>query len=87
MITKEIEINNRQGLHARPATLFVQTASRFKSDVRAEKDGSEYNCKSLISVLSMGATMGAKLVIKANGEDEREVVDAMTELSESNFGE
>jgi len=80
-------IRNKVGLHARPAALFVQTASKFKSKVSTVKDGREVNAKSILSVLTLGAEQGAVVTIRAEGEDEVEAVEALRELVENNFGE
>ncbi len=80
-------IRNKVGLHARPAALFVRTASRFKSHVVAIKDEREANAKSILSVLTLGADQGAVVTVRAEGEDEVEAVEALRELVENNFGE
>jgi phosphocarrier protein HPr len=80
-------IRNKVGLHARPAALFVQTASKFKSKVSAVKDEREVNAKSILSVLTLGAEQGAVVTVRAEGEDETEAVGALKELVENNFGE
>ncbi len=82
-----LTIRNKVGLHARPAALFVQTASRFKSEVLAIKDEREANAKSILSVLTLGAGQGAVVTVRAEGEDEVEAVEALKELVESDFGE
>ena len=82
-----LTIRNKVGLHARPAAIFVQTASKFKSKVSAVKDGREVNAKSILSVLTLGAEQGAVVTIRAEGEDEMEAVEALKELVENNFGE
>lgn len=82
-----LTIRNKVGLHARPAALFVQTASKSRSKVLAVKDGREVNAKSILSVLTLGAEQGAVVTVKAEGEDEVEVVEALKELVENNFGE
>jgi phosphocarrier protein len=82
-----LTIRNKVGLHARPAALFVQTASQFKSSVLAVKDGREVNAKSILSVLTLGAEQGAVVTVRAEGEDEVEAVEALKELVENNFGE
>ncbi len=87
MFSAEIELKNETGLHARPASQFVFTSSKFKSNITIIKDGKEYNAKSIMGVLSMGASKGTKLTIKAEGEDEKEAVEALIALIDSNFGE
>jgi len=80
-------IRNKVGLHARPAALFVQTASRFESEVLAIKDEREANAKSILSILTLGAEKDAVVTVRAEGEDEVEAVEALKELVENNFGE
>jgi len=83
----ELTIANQVGLHARPAALFVQTASKFKARIDISKDGHRVNAKSIIAVLSLGAGKGSRVVIEASGEDENEAVAALRQLVEAGFGE
>lgn len=87
MYTAEIVLQNKTGLHARPASQFVTIASKFHSDIFVIKDDKEYNAKSMMGVLSMGAGSGTKLIIKAEGLDEKEAVEELERLVHSNFGE
>ncbi|HHZ16888.1 MAG TPA: HPr family phosphocarrier protein [Peptococcaceae bacterium] len=87
MIKREITITNKTGLHARPASMFVQTAGKFKSSVTIEKEDKTINAKSIISVLSGGIGQGTKITLVIDGEDEQEAEKALVELIESNFGE
>jgi phosphocarrier protein HPr len=87
MIRKKVIIKNRAGIHARPATLIVQTASAFQSKVFIEKDGVEINAKSIMGILTLGAGYNVELTIVANGEDETEVVEALAKLFETRFEE
>ncbi len=87
MLVGEFTVNNKVGLHARPAANFVQTASKFKSKITVIKDGREVNAKSIVSVLSLGAERGSKIVVKVEGVDEQEAMEAIKELIENNFGE
>ena len=80
-------IRHKIGLHARPATLFVQMAKQFKSDILVRKDNMEVNAKSIVSILTLGANQGAVITIKADGEDEEKAVKTLQELVEANFGE
>ena len=82
-----LTIHNKVGLHARPAALFVQTAKKFKSKVLATKDEREANAKSILSILTLGASQGAVVTIRAEGEDETEAVEALKQLVDDNFGE
>ena len=85
MYTQEITVKNEVGLHARPATYFIQKANEFKSGIWVEKEERRVNAKSLLGVLSLGIVKGTTLI--ADGVDEKEAVDALTSLIESNFGE
>jgi len=87
MIQQEFTIQNKVGLHARPAAVFVQTAVKFNSNIIVEKDGKEINAKSIIGVLSLGAEKGSKIIIKIEGEDEQKAMKALKELVHNNFGE
>mgnify|MGYP000853788546 FL=1 len=87
MIKKEITIMNKTGLHARPASMFVQKASKFKSSIMIEKEDKKINAKSIISVLSGGMGQGTKITLVIDGEDEQEAEKVLVELIESNFGE
>lgn len=87
MYTKVVSINNEVGLHARPATFFIQKANEFKSGIWVEKEERRVNAKSLLGVLSLGIGKGATITLLADGSDEKEAVDALCELVSSNFGE
>ncbi len=87
MFSKEIEVQNQVGLHARPATFFIQKANEFKSSIWVEKDGRKVNAKSLLGVLSMGITKGTAINIIADGVDEEEAVNTLVDLIASNFTE
>lgn len=83
MITKEVVVNNETGLHARPATLLVKKASSFKSEIYIDLDGKKADVKSLISVLSLGATKGATLKVITSGVDEVIAAEEIVKLIES----
>ena len=87
MYTHEITVNNEVGLHARPATFFIQTANEFKSGIWVEKEDRRVNAKSLLGVLSMGITQGTEITIVAEGPDEVGAADSLAELISSNFSE
>ncbi len=87
MVEAKVLIKNRVGLHARPASLFVQTANKFKSVITAIHGERKANAKSILSVLTLGADQGAELILQAEGEDAEEAVQALVNLIESNFGE
>lgn len=80
MIKKDITIENKLGLHARPASLFVKTAGRFESEIKIEKDGIEVNGKSIMGVMMLAAEMGSQITIIADGSDENDAIDALVEL-------
>jgi len=82
-----VKLTNKVGLHARPASLFVETAKKFRSEIRVEKDGREVDAKSILGILSLGAECGSVITIKVNGEDAEEALKALVELVESKFGE
>lgn len=83
MAEKKVLIQNKTGLHARPAALFVQKASQFSSDVSIVLGAKEVNAKSIMGVMSLGAGQGSEILIKAQGADAQQAVDALTELIDS----
>ena len=87
MVTQEVTINNEVGLHARPATFFIQKANEFKSGIWVEKDARRVNAKSLLGVRALGITKGTTITLLADGSDEKEAVAALSELVSGNFGE
>ena len=87
MYMKEAVVNNQVGLHARPATFFIQKANEFKSSIWVEKDERRVNAKSLLGVLSLGIVKGTSINLIADGPDENEAVEALIELISSNFSE
>ena len=87
MISKEITVLNATGLHARPASVFVQTAGKFKSDVNVVKDGNVINAKSIMGIMAAGISRGTVIHIQASGPDEQEAVDTLVKLINDNFGE
>jgi phosphocarrier protein HPr len=80
MLVEEFVIQNKTGLHARPASLFVKKASSFKCDVKIKKDDTEVNAKSMLSVLTLGAGQGATVTITTDGEDEKEAMEELIKL-------
>ena len=82
----EAVIKNETGLHARPASIFVERASRFKSEIAVFKDSVRYNGKSVMSILTLGASKGDRIQIEAEGEDEKKAVEELKNLIESSFG-
>ena len=87
MYTKEVTVNNEVGLHARPATYFIQKANEFKSRSWVEKEERRVNAKSLLGVLSLGIVKGTTITLIADGSDENAAVDALSELIEHQLGE
>lgn len=85
MFSKEVVVQNQVGLHARPATFFIQKANEFKSSIWVEKDERKVNAKSLLGVLSLGIVGGASIKIIVDGSDEKEALDALVSLVESGF--
>ena len=87
MYMKEATVNNQVGLHARPATFFIQKANEFQSSIWVEKDERRVNAKSLLGVLSLGIVKGTAINLIADGADEKEAVEALVELISGNFGD
>ena len=87
MISKEIIVQNQVGLHARPATFFIQKANEFTSGIWIAKDDRKVNAKSLLGVLSLGVTRGTSITVIADGADEEGAVNELASLVESNFAE
>ncbi|OQY32713.1 MAG: phosphocarrier protein HPr [Spirochaetaceae bacterium 4572_59] len=85
MIRKDTKVQNRAGLHARPAALIVQAAGQYESSIFIEKDSEKINAKSIMGLLTMGAAYGSELVITADGPDEEDAVNALIELFENRF--
>ena len=83
MFVKEVTVENQVGLHARPATFFIQKANEFKSSIWVEKEERRVNAKSLLGVLSLGIMKGTAVTLIADGSDEKEAVDALAELIEN----
>lgn len=87
MFVKEVMVQNQVGLHARPATFFIQKANEFKSSIWVEKEERRVNAKSLLGVLSLGIVKGTTITLIADGADEKEAVAALVDLVNDNFGE
>ena len=87
MYTQNVTINNEVGLHARPATFFIQKANEFKSSIWVEKEDRRVNAKSLLGVLSLGIVKGTAVTIIADGADEDEAIATLSELIDSDFSE
>ncbi|KAB3524831.1 HPr family phosphocarrier protein [Alkaliphilus serpentinus] len=82
MLEKKVIVKNEIGLHARPASLLVKAATSYKSDVYIIKDGNEYNGKSIMNILSLGAQKGDELLLKIDGPDEEQAIEALVRLIE-----
>ena len=87
MFVKDVVVQNQVGLHARPATFFIQKANEFKSSIWVEKDERRVNAKSLLGVLSLGIVGGTSIRIIADGSDEQQAVEGLDALVESGFTE
>ena len=87
MVSKEVVINNQVGLHARPATFFIQKANEFKSSSWVEKEDRRVNAKSLLGVLSLGIVKGTPVTIIADGADENEAIEMLSALIDADFSE
>ena len=81
----DVTIKNVVGLHARPATFFIQKANTYKSSISVEKDDKRVNAKSLLGVLSLGIVKGTTITLIADGADEAEAVSGLVELVNSDF--
>jgi phosphocarrier protein len=87
MVEKEVEVINELGIHARPSSMIVKTALKFKSSIFLVKSGAEADAKSIMSVMMLAATSGSKVTIRAEGDDEGEAVNAIAELFKNKFNE
>lgn len=87
MYVKDVVVKNQVGLHARPATFFIQKANEFKSSIWVEKEERRVNAKSLLGVLSLGVVGGTSIKIIADGTDEEDSVETLVKLIESGFTE
>ena len=87
MTERTLTIRNRAGMHARPAALLVKTASAFAAQIFIEKDGERINGKSIMGVITLGATYNSQLLVIADGPDEAAALDALERLFENRFEE
>ena len=87
MYVKDVLVQNQVGLHARPATFFIQKANEYKSSIWVEKEERRVNAKSLLGVLSLGIVGGTNIRIIADGGDEEEAVNGLVDLVNSGFSE
>ena len=87
MLERTVTIQNRNGLHARPAAEIVKTAAKFKSEITLIRDDLEVNGKSIMGVMMLAAEYGSQLVLRVDGPDEQAAIEALATLIESKFGE
>ena len=87
MFSKEVVVQNQVGLHARPATFFIQKANEFKASIWVEKEERRVNAKSLLGVLALGIVGNTAIRVIADGADEEAAVEALVKLVESGFAE
>lgn len=87
MLSRNVKIVNEVGLHARPATFFVQKANTFKSSIWIEKEDRRVNAKSLLGVLSMAVVKGSELTLIADGDDENEAINELENLITSSLND
>lgn len=87
MVNTTIKIENKSGLHARPASDFVKLASKFKSNITIIFNGKSINAKGVIGIMAAGIAAGSEIELQADGVDENEAIEKLTALIESGFGE
>jgi len=87
MVSRSVKIKNSVGLHARPATFFIQKANSYKSSIWVEKEDCRVNAKSLLGVLSLGIVEGMTITLIADGSDEASAIDGLVALVDSGFAE
>jgi phosphocarrier protein HPr len=87
MVERQVQIENRLGLHARPAAEVVKTAARFQSEITLCRDDLEVNGKSIMGVMMLAAEHGSTITLRAQGPDEEEAVEALTSLIKNKFRE
>lgn len=87
MYSENILVTNKTGIHARPAVIFVQSASKFKANITIKKNDTTVAAKSIINILALGIIKGDELIISAEGNDEELAVKELVKLVKSKFGE
>ena len=87
MVERTVQILNKNGLHARPAAEIVKIAAKFQSEITLARDGSEVNGKSIMGVMMLAAECGASIVLRAEGADAEQALDALAALIANKFGE
>ncbi len=86
-VKRQLTIQNRQGIHARPAAMFVKTASQFECEVLVEKDGETVNGKSIMGMMMLAAGPGCRILVSADGKDAKKAIDELEALIDRKFGE
>jgi len=86
-MVKEVTLLNKTGLHVRPASIFAKEAAKYKSNVMIEKENSRVSGKSMVAILTLGITMGTKIKLIVEGEDEGIAMDKLVNLIDGKFGE
>ena len=86
-LSRIVTVLNPQGLHARPADMLVRTASKFAAEIMIGKDSELVDCKSILSLLTLGAAQGTKLTLQASGSDASEALESIAELFDAGFDE
>ena len=84
-IKRVVVVPNKQGIHARPAEMFVRRAQQFQSKIEIVRDGYRIEAKSIMNLLTLGAAQGTELTLEAEGSDAQEAVDALAEVIEKDF--
>ncbi|MCK8816715.1 HPr family phosphocarrier protein [Natroniella sulfidigena] len=87
MTEQQVMVTSSAGLHARPASLIVQEANNYQSEIKLAKDNNEVNAKSIMGIMGLGVSQQTEITVKAEGEDEEEAVAAVVKLIESGFDE
>jgi phosphocarrier protein HPr len=87
MVERTVQILNKNGLHARPAAEIVKLAAKYRSEITISRDGTEVNGKSIMGVMMLAAECGASIVLRADGEDAEQAIDAIATLIANKFGE
>lgn len=87
MVSKELTVLNRAGIHARPAAMIVKVANRFESDIFFIKDSVEINAKSIMGIITLGSCYKSKIEVRCEGKDEIAMLDAITQLFNNRFEE
>ncbi|MFL5619020.1 MAG: HPr family phosphocarrier protein [Gemmatimonadaceae bacterium] len=87
MVERTVQILNKNGLHARPAAEIVKLAAKYRSEITISRDGTEVNGKSIMGVMMLAAECGASILLRADGDDAEQAIDAIATLIANKFGE